>query len=1059
MEPRSTRLAVIHALFVTALALAAAPAFGGKLSNQDKERICAAIEILKKFEECCPEESAEGFKPEITVSACLEKIKEAGNICPSSDLGDDVAGRKTLDDKSADCTDEDKILVATENIVSKKNAKFILLLIVLYHEATHALQDLSKFETSDYKDKVTAPLEIQAWQNQQFVAKKMKKVLQTIYDNKKEKKAPGDGLTDCEKELAACWLDEKLKRSDIGPLLRKACSIDTMSEAQIKELKDWLEKECPKEKPATGSPRESEGRSKKEKKGQGPKLVLTGPSESRVLVIEEVPDPLESEPNDSIADADPVPCGGYVLGDVEPPGDADWFCFAVDALSVVTVDVGAGDADSTLALYDGAGVLVEFDDDDGPALSSSIGRSLAPGTYYAEVRGFGDDGTMAYDLAIDCRPVAAATESEPNDGLASADSAACDTLVQGAIGAPGDADFFRVVLPAATRFRAEVLCGPGDSTLALLDAAGATIELDDDDGPERCSYLSRDLGPGTYFLEVREFGGDAAMPYELAIVCPADADEALIVETRLDTGLEQIFGLHVHTDLANVERLYVSGHRGGSGVIQIWTDTTDAIPDAFQLREEIDSSLVTNAPSGLVPFGPEGAGGLLLWDEIAGQLFALVDTNGDGAPDSLDPTPRYGLPVPAAPYVRLSPAGPDEFVLERFAIGTMSADEISITVRDIDRNGFFDSFFDVFWEARPSQDPRLRPSSSLDPMDGFTAWSGAGVPGHMLHPWQTDGADGLVAPLGPPVSAGPDGRAEFLLDAPLLAGTFVQILDLNNGEFSEAYAVLPPTAVVYHAIGNAGPGTGGTSVFQRGVLLDTLGVTGVLVGDVPALSFEVGPAGVAYVTPPNAPVPGDGVTDRALHVDVQLVYDDGTGPRTLEAQPFAYLDPILAPDYACRTGNVNAAAGPVADVLFANGTAGIGAARQVFVAPDTPFTLSMQAPPSRPLGPSRFAAYATAGAPSPSRVRSLPFGLGEMCLPTPLSGGGAPLPKAIWNNIGKPARLGAATLPSAPAPSVLFTRPGGLGRRVTFTVQGLILDSASLQGQAAVTNAVVVISE
>jgi hypothetical protein len=92
-------------------------------------------------------------------------------------------------------------------------------------------------------------------------------------------------------------------------------------------------------------------------------------------------------------------------------------------------------------------------------------------------------------------------------------------------------------------------------------------------------------------------------------------------------------------------------------------------------------------------------------------------------------------------------------------------------------------------------------------------------------------------------------------------------------------------------------------------------------------------------------------------------------------------------------------------------------------------------------------------------VRTLPFGLGETCIPTPLSGGGPPNPKAIWNNIGKTARLGAATLPSAPAPSILFSRAGGLGRTVTFTVQGLILDSASLQGQAAVTNAVVVISE
>ena len=82
----------------------------------------------------------------------LEQIKKSGNICPSGALAAGVKGQKTLDDNSADCTDQDKILLAPDTIGSKKSDEFILLLIVLYHEATHALQDLSKFGASDYKD-------------------------------------------------------------------------------------------------------------------------------------------------------------------------------------------------------------------------------------------------------------------------------------------------------------------------------------------------------------------------------------------------------------------------------------------------------------------------------------------------------------------------------------------------------------------------------------------------------------------------------------------------------------------------------------------------------------------------------------------------------------------------------------------------------------------------------------------------------------------------------------------------------------------------------------------
>jgi len=119
----------------------------------------------------------------------------------------------------------------------------------------------------------------------------------------------------------------------------------------------------------------------------------------------------------------------------------------------------------------------------------------------------------------------------------------------------------------------------------------------------------------------------------------------------------------------------------------------------------------------------------------------------------------------------------------------------------------------------------------------------------------------------------------------------------------------------------------------------------------------------------------------------------------------------------------------------------------------------MAAPPSKPLGPSRFAAYATVGEPTAARVRTLPFGLGDMCQPTPLSGGGPPRPKETWNNIGKTGRLGVPTRASSPAPTQFLVRMAGVGKRVTFTVQALILDSASLQGQAAVSNAIVVVAE
>ena len=75
-------------------------------------------------------------------------------------------------------------------------------------------------------------------------------------------------------------------------------------------------------------------------------------------------------------------------------------------------------------------------------------------------------------------------------------------------------------------------------------------------------------------------------------------------------------------------------------------------------------------------------------------------------------------------------------------------------------------------------------------------------------------------------------------------------------------------------------------------------------------------------------------------------------------------------------------------------------------------------------------------------------------MPTPLASGGSPLPAQIWNNIGFPGNLGEATLPSTPAPSTVVERPAGVGRPLVVFLQGLILDTASPHGEAAVTNGI-----
>jgi hypothetical protein len=72
----------------------------------------------------------------------------------------------------------------------------------------------------------------------------------------------------------------------------------------------------------------------------------------------------------------------------------------------------------------------------------------------------------------------------------------------------------------------------------------------------------------------------------------------------------------------------------------------------------------------------------------------------------------------------------------------------------------------------------------------------------------------------------------------------------------------------------------------------------------------------------------------------------------------------------------------------------------------------------------------------------------------PLEASVSPQPRIIWNNIGRAWLLGAATLPSSPAPSVVFRARRGIGRAGRGFLQGLVVDYASPQGQVGVTNGI-----
>ncbi|MBI3844200.1 MAG: hypothetical protein HY292_06115 [Planctomycetes bacterium] len=185
--------------------------------------------------------------------------------------------------------------------------------------------------------------------------------------------------------------------------------------------------------------------------------------------------------------------------------------------------------------------------------------------------------------------------------------------------------------------------------------------------------------------------------------------------------------------------------------------------------------------------------------------------------------------------------------------------------------------------------------------------------------------------------------------------------------------------------------------------------------------------------------PGSGIVD--------VTVTNALGTTTL-VQGFTFVPDAVA----ARFGNVNAGRGARESPLLVNGNVG-DVARELTVRVGQGIDAYVAAPSSRT--DARFVVYAWLGAPDATSLTPLPRGLGTMIFPTPFAGT-TPRPGAIWNNIGRFARIGVPTAPSSPAPSLLFRRPRGARAPAVVALQGLIQDSGSLSTDGfSITNAVV----
>jgi subtilisin-like proprotein convertase family protein len=249
----------------------------------------------------------------------------------------------------------------------------------------------------------------------------------------------------------------------------------------------------------------------------------------------------EAEPNDSAATATPIDAGERIRAEVSA-GDVDNYSFTAEAGDRVFATVmtsgstsQSGDSHLTLLGTDGT-TVIESDNDDGSlgGTSSSIAGAAipAPGTYYLAVRHDVAAGVLRpYDLLLDVRSGAPASEAEPNNGPFNATPLGAG-FVAGARNPAGDADTYAIGLSVGdTVFLSLDLDPERDGTTfngRLGFGAASRIPGVDDAGagdPDSEAYVATVATAGTYYAFVdsaQAASGGPAATYHLSVtVIPA----------------------------------------------------------------------------------------------------------------------------------------------------------------------------------------------------------------------------------------------------------------------------------------------------------------------------------------------------------------------------------------------------------------------------------------------------------------------------------------------------------------------------------------------------------
>jgi hypothetical protein len=249
----------------------------------------------------------------------------------------------------------------------------------------------------------------------------------------------------------------------------------------------------------------------------------------------------ESEPNNSLNQADSITPNVTVRGTLDPNGDVDFFSFNATAGQRVKIDIDAqsltppSTADTIVELFDGQGNKLAVNDDEASNRLDSLLEFTftTSGRFIFSVRDFSNKGgsSFIYQAVVTLTGGGGGgggrvNESEPNNTRQQADSITPDVTAVGTLDSANDVDFFGFDARSGQRLRVDINAqsltpsSDADTVVTLFDNNGNQLAENDDASNSLDSLLDFTItSTGRYFIRVRNFStkGGQTFTYEAVV--------------------------------------------------------------------------------------------------------------------------------------------------------------------------------------------------------------------------------------------------------------------------------------------------------------------------------------------------------------------------------------------------------------------------------------------------------------------------------------------------------------------------------------------------------------